>query len=103
MTDQSIARLLNDPAVRELFAMRRRRYVVLSAIVCVVYGAVAMACAFAPDFLRRPLLPGTSISIGIASMVLVIIVAFVLSGYYTWWSNTVRDPLVERLKAGRAR
>lgn len=92
-TDQS---LLTDPRVQELLALRRRRYLGLSAVVTIVYALVAIGCAFAPALMRQPI-AGTHVSLGIASMAFVIVVAIVCSGYYAWWSNTVRDPLTQRL------
>lgn len=99
MADHTASELRHDLAIEELFALRRRKYVLLSSIVCVVYGVVALGCAFAPELMRRGILPGSSISLGIASMALIMLVAIATSGYYTWWSNRVRDPLLERAKA----
>lgn len=95
-----MARLLEDPRVRELVASRRRRYVGLSGVVSALYLAVALGCAFAPELMRRPV-GGTGISLGIASMAAIIIVGIACSGYYTWWSNTVRDPQVEAILQAR--
>lgn len=96
MTDERMARLLADPEVRALVASRRRRYVGLSLCVSLVYAAVALACAFAPEVMRRPV-AGSGVSLGIASMAGIIVVGIACSGYYTWWCNTVRDPLTERI------
>lgn len=103
MSDHDVSRLLHDPRVQHLFAMRRRRYVGLSLAVSIVYGIVALLCAFAPELLVRPI-NGSAVSLGIASMVAVIVVGIACSGYYTWWSNTVRDPLAaEILTSGAGR
>jgi hypothetical protein len=48
--------------------------------------------------MRRPL-ASAGVSIGVASMALIIIVAIVTSGYYTWWSNTVIDPAMAAARA----
>ena len=96
MSESGRPRLLDDPRVQELLALRRRRYLTLSVIVSAIYTIVALACAFAPERLRQDF-AGTGVSLGITSMILIIVVAIVSAGYYTWWSNTVRDPLTARI------
>ena len=81
-----------DPRLDDLLALRRRQRAVLSLIVCGVYGLVALGCAFAPAVMQRPVI-GTHISLGLVSMLAVIVVGIATAGYYTWWCNTVRDPL----------
>lgn len=92
----------HDPDVDALVALRRRRYLPLSIGVSTLYALVAIGCAFAPSLMRRPVV-GSHISLALVSMVVVILVAIASAGYYTWWSNTVRDPLADRLRRSSLR
>ncbi|MGH9558770.1 MAG: DUF485 domain-containing protein [Bryobacteraceae bacterium] len=90
-----------DPQVEQIIGMRRRRSFALSVVVSLIYAAVALGCAFAPGFMGKPILPGWSVSYGVAGMALIMFAAVVSAGYYTWWSNTVRDPLLKKLVESR--
>jgi uncharacterized membrane protein (DUF485 family) len=98
-----VTRSLDDPLVREILTLRRRRYVALSAIVGVVYLIVAAGFAYAPALMSRPIARGSSISLGLLSIAAIMILGIVTSGYYTWWSNVVRDRLLNRLLEPRVR
>jgi uncharacterized membrane protein (DUF485 family) len=91
-----------DPRLQDLLARRRRLAAALSVIVSAIYALVALGCAFAPGLMQRPA-AGTHITVGVFSMLAVIVIGIATAGYYTWWCNTVRDPLVaEVLRAGKA-
>ncbi len=91
----------HDPRFQALVARRRRLVVALSAFVAAVYTLVALGCAFAPGLLRRPVV-GEHVSLGIVAMLAVIVVGIASAGYYTWWCNTVRDPLAADLLRAHA-
>ena len=85
---------LPDARVRDLIAARRRRYLALSSLVCTVYAAVAIGFAFVPGVMARPAV-GESISTGLVSIAVVMLVGIASAGYYTWWANTVHARLLE--------
>jgi uncharacterized membrane protein (DUF485 family) len=53
--------------------------------------------------MSRPIARGSSISLGLLSIAAIMILGIVTSGYYTWWSNVVRDRLLNRLLEPRVR
>ncbi len=85
-----------DPRFQALLVRQRRMRARLTAMVAGFHAVVALACAYAPAMLREPV-PGTDVSLGIASMLAVIVLGIASAGYYTWWCNTVRDPLAADL------
>lgn len=81
-------------------ARRQRRVGMgLTALMVAVYFGFVLAVAYAKDAMAAPLAPG--LSGGIALGAAVIVFAWLLTGLYIRWANTVYDPAIARLRDDR--
>lgn len=81
-----------------LARLARARLVVagsLTAAMCAVYFGFLLLVAYQKPLLATLAAPG--LSLGVLFGVLVIVVAFVLTGVYVGWANRRYDPELERL------
>jgi uncharacterized membrane protein (DUF485 family) len=86
----------NNAKYQHLVAERRTLGVTLSLAVCVIYFGFILLVAFAPSFLAASLTGGVT-TIGIPIGVLVIVAAFVLTGYYVNRANGTYDTLTKQI------
>ncbi len=81
---------------QHLVAARASLGVTLSIVVCVIYFGFILLVAFAPGFLGASLSGGVT-TIGILVGVLVIVAAFLLTGYYVNRANSTYDTLTKEI------
>lgn len=96
MADTSLDAIQSNPKYTQLVEQRRSLGLTLSAAVCVIYFGFILLVAFAPGFLGASLVGGVT-TIGIVIGVLVIIAAFVLTGYYVSRANGTYDTLTQEI------
>ena len=88
--------ITKDPIFQELVAARSRFAWILSAIMLVIYLGFILLVAFDPKLLGTPIGSGvTTISIPLG--LLVIVLAFVLTGVYVRRANTEFDDLTSKI------
>ncbi len=86
----------NNAKYQRLVAERRTLGVTLSLLVCVIYFGFILLVAFAPTFLGASLTGGVT-TVGIVVGVLVIVAAFLLTGYYVNRANGTYDTLTQQI------
>ncbi len=96
MAAGSLESIQNNPKYRRLVSQRRSLAVTLTASVCILYFGFILLVAFAPGFLGASLGGGVT-TVGIVVGVLVIVLAFLLTGFYVSRANGVYDPLIEEI------
>ncbi len=96
MAATSLEAIQKNAKYQRLVAERRSVGVTLSAIVCVIYYGFILLVAFAPGFLGTSLTGGVT-TIGIVVGVLVIVAAFLLTGYYVIRANGTYDTLTKEI------
>ncbi len=89
--------LMNDPTFQDLVRRRSAFAWTLSAIMLAIYLVFVFLVAFAKPLMATPLFGGTT-SLGILLGLLIIIVAFAMTGLYVSRANSVFDPLSAELK-----
>lgn len=92
----ALERARNDPEFAELVAARSRLAWILTTIMMVIYFGFILMIAFAPALLGKPIGAGVT-TIGIPIGVLVIISAFLLTGFYVWRANGTFDVMSKRI------
>jgi uncharacterized membrane protein (DUF485 family) len=88
--------ITKDPIFQELVAARSRFAWILSAIMLVIYLGFILLVAFDPKLLGTPIGSGVT-TIGIPLGLLVIVLAFVLTGVYVRRANTEFDDLTSKI------
>lgn len=88
--------ITKDPIFQELVAARSRFAWILSAIMLGIYLGFILLVAFAPKLLGTPIGSGVT-TIGIPLGLLVIVLAFVLTGVYVRRANTEFDDLTSKI------
>jgi uncharacterized membrane protein (DUF485 family) len=86
-----------NPKFHQLVARRARWAWGLAAIILLMYFAFILLIAFTPQWLAEPIMSGSVITIGIPLGLLVIIVAFVLTGIYVHKANTDFDQINQQI------
>lgn len=86
-----------NPKFHQLVARRSRWAWGLAAIILLMYFAFILLIAFTPEWLAQPMLAGSVITIGIPLGLVVIIVAFVLTGIYVHKANTDFDRINQQI------
>ncbi|ACO79653.1 hypothetical protein AvCA_35040 [Azotobacter vinelandii CA] len=98
MNDDGIyKRIEQNPRFRELVARRERFAWLLSAIILGLYFAYILIIAFVPQVLGTKLSPDSVITLGMPVGVGLILLAFGLTGIYTWRANGEFDRLNQEL------
>lgn len=87
-----------DPRFAELTKTRSRWAWRLSVLILLMYFAFILLVAFAPSILAKPIAAGSVITIGIPVGVLIIVLAFILTGVYVHQANTRFDALNQQIK-----
>ncbi|MGD0564929.1 MAG: DUF485 domain-containing protein [Roseiarcus sp.] len=85
-----------NPKYQHLVAERRSLGVTLSVLVCIIYYGFILLVAFAPTFLGASLTGGVT-TVGIVVGVLVIVAAFLLTGFYVNRANGTYDTLTKQI------
>jgi uncharacterized membrane protein (DUF485 family) len=96
-SDDRIARVMANPAYRELIRRRHRASLGYFVVMLAVYFGFILILAFAPGLFARPIGPGFTMSVGIAAALAVLISAVVMVALYVRLSNKRFDPLIERI------
>lgn len=96
-TEYSIKKLLDSQEFRQLIRKRLRVCLVLSAIMIIYYTAFYLCMAFLPGFMAATFSDSSVISIGIYFGISSMLLAVILSGYYTWWSSNKFDPVKKEI------
>jgi uncharacterized membrane protein (DUF485 family) len=96
MAASSLEAIEKNPKYHELVTQRRSLSIWLSAAMCVIYYGFILLVAFAPGFLGTPLVGGVT-TIGIPLGLLVIVAAFLLTGYYVNRANGTYDTLTQQI------
>lgn len=87
-----------DPRFAELVKSRARWAWGLSAVILLMYFAFILLIAFAPSVLGKPIAAGSVITVGIPLGVVIIVLAFILTGVYVHRANTRFDALNQQIK-----
>jgi len=100
--DKLYARIFRDDEFQALQKKRNRLSWVLAAIMFGSYVVYIMVIAFKPQWLAEPVSTNSVITWGIPVAVGVMVLGFVLTGFYVWRSNgefdTRAEAILERLK-----
>lgn len=91
-------RVKRDPRFAELAKKRACLAWSLSAIILLMYFAFILLIAFAPSVLAKPIAAGSVITVGIPVGVMIIVMAFILTGVYVHQANTRFDALNQQIK-----
>jgi uncharacterized membrane protein (DUF485 family) len=97
MESQAIARVRNHPKFAELIEKRTKYAWSLSIVMLAIYYGFILVIAFIPQVLGIPMAPGAVTTIGIPVGILIIVVAFVLTGLYVRRANAEFDALVQQV------
>ncbi len=92
----SLEAIQNNAKYKRLVAARATLGVTLSALVCVIYFGFILLVAFAPGFLGASLTGGVT-TVGIVVGILVIVAAFLLTGFYVIRANGTYDALTKEI------
>lgn len=87
-----------NPLFAKLTQSRTRWAWALSALILLMYFAFILLIAFAPSVLAKPIAAGSVITVGIPIGVIIILLAFVLTGVYVHKANTHFDALNQQIK-----
>jgi uncharacterized membrane protein (DUF485 family) len=87
-----------DPRFAELTRVRAYWAWGLSAVILLMYFAFILVIAFAPAVLAKPIAAGSIITLGIPVGVLIILLAFLLTGIYVHQANTRFDALNQQIR-----
>lgn len=88
-----------NPKFRQLVTRRAKWAWGLATIILLVYFAFILLIAFTPEWLAQTFISGSVITIGIPLGILVIILAFVLTGIYVHKANTAFDELNRQIRS----
>ena len=97
MTPQDVELISKHPDFIQLVQRKQKLYWPLSLIMLVIYFGFVLLVAFSPNTLGQSLNGGVT-SVGMLVGVLVVLVAFALTGFYVFRASHVIDPLNEKLK-----
>lgn len=100
MQQELVDKIKSDPKYQELVSKRSRFAWKLSIMMLVIYYTFIMVIAFSPQTFAAKISADSVITIGIPIGILVILIAFVLTGLYVWRANSEFDTLTNKIKAG---
>jgi uncharacterized membrane protein (DUF485 family) len=86
-----------NPKFQQLVSRRARWAWGLAAIILLMYFTFILLIAFTPQWLAQPMMSGSVITLGIPIGLLVIIVAFVLTGVYVHKANSDFDKVTQQI------
>jgi len=96
MTPQDFDLLRQHPDFIQLVRRKQRLTWSLTTCMLVIYFGFVLIMAFAPQVLAQPLAGGVT-SLGIPAVVAVIMLSFLLTAIYVQQTNSVLDPLNDKL------
>ncbi len=96
MAASRLEAIQKNPKYQQLVTERRSLGLWLSAAMCVIYFGFILLVAFAPGFLGASLTGGVT-TVGIVVGLLVIVAAFLLTGFYVSRANGTYDALTEQI------
>ena len=102
MTPDDIERIRRHPDFIQLVRRKQNLYWSLSLIMLVIYFGFVLLVAFSPSTLGQSLSGGVT-TVGMLVGVVIVVLAFALTGFYVYRANNVIDPLNEKLKQECAR
>ncbi|MFC5695186.1 DUF485 domain-containing protein [Pseudomonas sp. GCM10022186] len=97
MTPQDLDRIRENPDFIQLVRHKQRLTWSLTAAMLVIYYGFVLLVAFAPGVLGQSLNGGVT-SVGMLVGVVIILFSFALTGIYVKRTNSVLDPLNDKLK-----
>ena len=96
MAASSLESIQRNPKYQKLVSDRSTLAVWLTLAMMVIYFGFILLVAFAPGFLGTPLFGGVT-TIGIPVGILVILLAFGLTGFYVYRANSEFDVLTQQI------
>jgi uncharacterized membrane protein (DUF485 family) len=102
MTPQEIELIRQHPDFIQLVRRKQKLYWSLSLAMLVIYYGFVLLVAFSPSTLGQSLSGGVT-TVGMLVGVVIVGLAFALTGFYVYRANNVIDPLNEKLKQECAR
>lgn len=97
MTPDDIELVRRHPAFIQLVRRKQTLYWSLSLIMLVIYFGFVLLVAFSPSTLGQSLSGGVT-TVGMLVGVVIVLLAFALTGFYVYRANHVIDPLNDTLK-----
>jgi uncharacterized membrane protein (DUF485 family) len=97
MSSAVYQRIRANPKFRELEVRRSRLAWASSAVVLIAYYSLMIVVAFWPQALHAPLTEGQVVTIGVPLGAAVIVLAWLLTGFYVYRANTDLDQLNEQI------
>ncbi|WP_044874314.1 DUF485 domain-containing protein [Pseudomonas sp. LFM046] len=97
MTPQDLDRIRENPDFIQLVRRKQRLTWSLTAAMLVIYYGFVLLVAFAPGVLGQSLNGGVT-SVGMLVGVVIILLSFALTGIYVKHTNSVLDPLNDKVK-----
>ncbi|MFT7859418.1 MAG: DUF485 domain-containing protein [Sulfurimonas sp.] len=98
MEKDLIEKIKADSNYQELVKKRTSFAILLTIVMLVVYFAFILTIAFDPSLLAQPLSDESVTTIGIPIGITVIVIAFILTGIYTFRANGEFDELARKIK-----
>lgn len=102
MEKSLIKKFKNDSDFQKLVAERTKITIILTVAELVIYFGFILLIAFNKEFLAQKL-ENSVITIGIPIGIGVIILSFLLNGFYVYIANKEYDELTEKIKQKHAR
>lgn len=97
MTHEQVEQIRNNPKYQELVSKRSAFAWMLSIVMLVIYYAFIMVIAFKPEVLGTKIGDGV-MTVGIPVGIVIIIIAFALTGIYVRRANSEFDDLSQQVK-----
>jgi uncharacterized membrane protein (DUF485 family) len=97
MTPQDVELIRQHPDFIQLVRRKQNLYWSLSLIMLVIYFGFVLLVAFSPATLGQSLSGGVT-TVGMLVGVVIVLMAFALTGFYVYRANNVIDPINEKLK-----
>jgi uncharacterized membrane protein (DUF485 family) len=88
--------LMRSTAFKQLVKQRWTVSIILTAIMFFSYMSFLYVLAYQKEYLT-PYVAG-KFTIGLLSALSLIVLAWILTGVYVYWANTIYNPAVEQLK-----
>jgi uncharacterized membrane protein (DUF485 family) len=96
MAVSSLEAIQNNQKYQQLVAQRWSLGATLSIVMCVIYFGFILVVAYAPSVLGASLTGGVT-TVGILVGILVIVSAFLLTGFYVNRANGIYDTLTKQI------
>ena len=100
MQSELAQKIQSDPQFQDLVRRRSRFAWFMSVLVLVVYYGYILVIAFKPEVFATPISSGSIISIGIPIGAGIILMAWIMTGIYTYRANKEFDGITEQIRRG---